>query len=272
MPNNDNDMDPGMIADDESHNDSALTPEPMPPIATPQPTQPTSATPKQEALRGLPPEWRERLVEQAAAMGIRSDGDIAWLLVKSFINAWAGAAAAGDRLVEIQSASGKIGQMIFDQTSAAGRDLNQAVATTIQKKMTEAGGALSKTIQTAATHGASALQAAAINLDKMGQEKGAEFIEAWKTAASRAIGVQSRLAIKKAWAWALTTILIATILWAGIGIGGAWYFRRLTPSDLHIYSLPDGTFAEVFPGDTRVNRDMHCPKSHLCLQVFPNAQ
>lgn len=179
------------------------------------------------------------------------------------------AATAAER---IDAATARVGKVIFDQTSAAGKDLNHAISRTIQGQMQGASISLTKTISTAANRGAQALQAAAVSLDKLGRQKGDEFVEWWRVAATHAIDAHAQLAIRRAWLWALSVIVLSIILGAGIGVGGAWHFRHPTPSDLHIYPLPDHTYVEVFPGNTRVNPYAYCPQNHLCLQVFPNAQ
>ncbi len=217
--------------------------------------QPAVISPKQEALRGLPPEWREQLIEQASAMGISAPDDIAWLLVKSFINAWAGAAASTNAAERIEVATRGIADQIYQTTVRAGADLKGVIDTDIRKGAVDVGRATVKAIMVSITQGAEKLQEVAADLDKIAQEKGAQFAASWRAQAARAGEEQARAALQKAiairWGVVATTIAVSMV----VGVILATEFIDLTghllPWADHLATVngrPDCGFAKALGG------------------------
>lgn len=91
------------------------------------PSRGQGVSPKAAALQGMPGEWRERLIAEAAGMGVRADDDLGWLLVASFINAWAGAAAAGKAAGEVSKGVATIPDQIYQGAVRAGADLQGVI-------------------------------------------------------------------------------------------------------------------------------------------------
>ena len=89
--------------------------------------QPAAMSPKNAALSALPAEWREQLVISASEMGIKAEDDLGWLLVGAFVNAWAGAAAAGKSAEAVQASVGKIQGEVLAGARAAGKDVAQEI-------------------------------------------------------------------------------------------------------------------------------------------------
>lgn len=97
---------------------------------------PSDLTAKQAAVRGIPQEWRDRLIADASRMGITSEDDVAWLLVGSQINAWAGAAAAGRAARETLDAVGQIQGKVLAGAKLAGDDVAQSIEVACQSGAT----------------------------------------------------------------------------------------------------------------------------------------
>ncbi len=95
-------------------------------------------SPKAAALESMPSAWREELIAAAADMGIRAEDDLAWLLVASFINAWAGAATAGKAADQVGKSVATIPDQIYQGAVRAGTDVKGV----IEQKGVEIGQAL----------------------------------------------------------------------------------------------------------------------------------
>lgn len=233
----------------------------------------TTLTPKQEALRGLPPEWREALIEQASAMGIRADGDIAWLLVKSFINAWAGAAATGDRLKEVQEATAKIGDTIFTQTVRAGEDLKSLVSAGIRETTIDVGKKIGNAIQTVTQRGVEQIKEAAGELDQTAREQLSVTIQEYKGNLARAARQEAEKmsAFMGAVRWGVIISAIFGSLSFGMvnGYMGYRYIhsRHISPASLQMYRQPNGAYIAAFSGRFGVQR-IQCEDT-LCLRITP---
>lgn len=224
-------------------------------------------TPKAEALRGLPPEWRERLIERAAAMGVRADGDVAWLLVGAFINAWAGAAAAGEAADRIEGATKNVGDMIYRQAQAAGKDLAAAAGQVIEQKTVEAGQGMVAVIQHAANAGAGALRAAAQSLPAAAQAQKAAIIQDWKTSL---LSLATQEAVQRArrseWIWGGAVVAIVAFAalvsgWAGYSLAPVSWPAASPPAV--IAQFQDET--EYQWVNTNAGIEPQCPPNRICL-------
>ncbi len=229
----------------------------------------TEVSPKQEALRGLPPEWREQLIEQAAAMGIHAEADVAWLLVKSFINAWAGAAAATVAAERIESAAKGVGDLIFNQTVRAGNDLKALVAAGVEEKTVEAGSAVVAVINHATQAGAAALKAAAMAIPEAANAQRDSILAEWRQHLASAAAQEAAGRARRS-EWWLGGIGLAMMV-AGAGLGG-WVGRATAPKTwpagappAAMWRYPQQNMNEyAWPAsDARLTRS--CPPGDLCL-------
>ena len=214
------------------------------PEAQPAAIVPATVSPKQEALRGLPPEWRERLIEQASAMGIRADEDTAWLLVKSFINAWAGAAAATTAAERIEAATRGVGDQIYQTTVRAAADLKGVINADIRQNAADVGRATANAILVSINKGTEKIQEVVADLDKIAQEKGAQFAASWRAQAARAGEEQAKAALQKAiairWGVVTMTITISIVAGALIATGFADWTGHLLPWKWALITNPQG--------------------------------
>ena len=225
------------------------------PEAQPAAIVPATVSPKQEALRGLPPEWRERLIEQASAMGIRADEDTAWLLVKSFINAWAGAAAATTAAERIEAATRGVGDQIYQNAVRAAADLKGIINADIRKNAADVGRATANAIMITVNKGADKIQEVVADLDKIAQEKGAQFAASWRAQAARAGEEQAKAALQKAiairWGVVVGTILLSMICGIVLAYGVLDISHHILPWADHLISInnrPDCGYFRGIPG------------------------
>ena len=151
------------------------------------------------ALAAVPPGLKEHLLAWAGDNHITSPDDPFWPLAAGLINALGAARAAGDAATRVSAAVGSIQDEIFRGTQRAAGDLAAGVAKGIEDKTAEAGAALVQVIGVAASRGAGELQKAAAGLDRLGAEKGAAFVEQWKTDLARAVAAQAKSSL----AWRL---------------------------------------------------------------------
>lgn len=151
------------------------------------------------ALAAVPPGLKEHLLAWAGENHITRPDDPFWSLAAGLINALAAARAAGDAATKVSAAVASIQNEIFQGTQRASTDLAAGVARGIEDKTAEAGAALVRSINTAASTGARELQQAAAGLDRLGAEKGTAFVESWKNDLARAVAAQAKASL----AWRL---------------------------------------------------------------------
>ncbi len=151
------------------------------------------------ALAAVPPGLKEHLLAWAGENNITRPDDPFWSLAAGLINALAAARAAGDAATKVSAAVASIQNEIFQGTQRASTDLAAGVARGIEGKTAEAGAALVTAINAAASKGAGELQKAAAGLDRIGADKGAAFVEVWKSDLARAVAAQARSSL----AWRL---------------------------------------------------------------------
>ncbi len=202
-------------------------------------------TPKAEALRGLPPEWREKLIEQAAHMGVRSDHDTAWLLIGAFVNAWAAAAAAGEAATATQKAAVAIPDLVYKGAVAAGQDLRGQVASAGQEVLKAATDQAAKVqegmvaaVQGAAQAGAGTLASAVRGMDTNAKARIDEIIARGVHEVSAAVRADARAAVagRMARSWGVVAgLLLFFMLLGGVGAwGGLYLSHHLTPINMQI--------------------------------------
>ncbi len=210
---------------------------------------PDQTTPKQEALRGLPPEWREMLIENAAAMGIRADHDTAWLLVKAFINAWAAAAAAGEAAAATRKELAGLPEAIYRGSTKAAADL-KGVVEHAGKGITELIAATgTASIDRAVKQAAAAIAQATEKLGTAASARREELIREMQTAAAQAARDQIRvgLAGKMARSWSVVagSLAFALLLGAGISIEAQYLDGKVLPWGWHTVRTGAGECGHV---------------------------
>ena len=95
-------------------------------------------TPRTAALASMPSEWREKLIAEAADMGIKADDDLGWLLVASFINAWASAAAAGEAAESVKSNVSKIPDQIYKGSVRGAEEVGSVITSKLNTGLNKA--------------------------------------------------------------------------------------------------------------------------------------
>lgn len=212
-------------------------------------TMADQTTPKQEALRGLPPEWREALIENAAAMGIRADHDTAWLLVKAFINAWAAAAAAGEAATETKRELAGLPEAIYRGATKAAQDL-KGVVEHAGKGITDLIAATgTASIDRAAKQAAITLAEATEQLGTSVSARREELIREMQTAAAQAARDQIRagLAGKMARSWSVVagSLAFALLLGASIALEAQYLDGKVLPWGWHTVRTGAGECGHV---------------------------
>ena len=210
---------------------------------------PDQTTPKQEALRGLPQEWREQLIENAAAMGIRADHDTAWLLVKAFVNAWAAAAAAGEAAAATRRELAGLPEAIYRGATKAAADL-KGVVEHAGRGITELIAATgTASIDSAAKQVAITIAQATEQLDTAASARREELIREMQTAAAQAARDQIRagLAGKMARSWSVVagSLALALLLGAGMGIEAQYLDGKVLPWGWHTVRTGAGECGHV---------------------------
>ena len=164
-------------------------PSPAAPILFAAPRE-SGDTLKAQALAGLPPEWRERLINDAAQAGVRHDNDVGWLLVGSVVNSAAAALAANAAAIEISDAIGKIQGQIYAGAVKAGNSVKGDVVAGIAATLKAGGDAILASIDVAAQAGSDKVAEGSKNLisklDAAVEVKKNEGVSAFARAAAEA--------------------------------------------------------------------------------------
>ncbi len=208
-------------------------------------------TPKAEALRGLPPEWREKLIEQAAHMGVRSDHDTAWLLIGAFVNAWAAAAAAGEAATATQTAAAGIPDAIYKGTVSAGADLRGQVAAAgievvkaATDKATKVQEGMVAAVQGAAQAGAAVLGKAVQGMDANAKARIEEIIARGVHEVGAAVRADARAAVAgrmaRSWGVVASLLLLFLLLGGLLAWGGLFLSHHLVPWNMQIVTNSRG--------------------------------
>lgn len=197
-------------------------------------------SPKAAALDSLPQAWREELISAAAGMGIKGDDDLGWLLVSSFINAWAGAAAAGKSAEAVSHGVDKIPDQIYQGAIRAGDEIRGQLGQEMKERTIDAGRLLVAAIDRASNQSASRIKEAAgvfeKNFDKAVEKKTDQGVDLFARAAAQAAGQAARSASASRFFWSLSGVAFLIALFALIGAGGCWEYlslaHRITPTQI----------------------------------------
>ncbi|MBE7566818.1 hypothetical protein [Acidithiobacillus sp. HP-11] len=176
---------------------------------------------KAQALKGLPAEWREKLIEAGGKVGITGDDDIAWLLVGSVIDSAAAAFAAGDAAKLVHEDVQKLPKTMQDALLLASKDFNGQVREILGKSGGEFIGILKNMIVDSANAGAEKLKQAASTLDadltRKIEIRKDEGVELWVQRANEAANLA--LAKHKAVNFYFNTIGGSAIFIVGVVVG-----------------------------------------------------
>ena len=206
------------------------------------------------ALESLPPGMREALLRKASDLGVHRADDVVWAMVASVLDATLAAQVAGQHVKTLSLETRKVPELIYQGTMKAGADLAAGVAKGIEDKTAEAGAALVQAIGVAASRGAGELQKAAAGLDRLGAEKGAVFMEQWKTDLARAVAAQAKSSLAwrlgKGYGIVAGALLIMMFLGAAIMFGfemaehkiilspnAQWRGHEIVFTSPHVYHL-----------------------------------
>ena len=235
----------------------------------------TQTTARDAALASLPPDRREALLRRASDLGVHRTDDVIWALVASVVDAAAAAQVAGRHVEALAEATAKVPDLVYQGTVKAGADLKGAVSQAIEAKTVEAGQTLVQVIGAAAHKGALDLQQAAAGLERMGTERGAEFVEQWKASLARAIERQARSALAwklaSGWGTVAAIMILMMALGAGLGLGGALVEHKLITSRYLQFrrAATGGRPVVRFSGAQPIYKAQNCPAQDTCLAV-PN--
>ena len=177
---------------------------------------------------------REALLRKASDLGVHRTDDVVWAMVACIVDATAAAQIAGQHVKALALETQKVPDMIYQGTVKAGADLAAGVARGIEDKTAEAGAALVTAIGVAASRGAMELQRTAAGLDKLGAEKGAAFVESWKSDLARAVAAQAKASLAwrlgKGYGIVAGALLIMMLLGAGIAVGAGAFSHKIIDS------------------------------------------
>lgn len=208
---------------------------PMSPVVSTDTMFFSQGTLKAQALRGLPADWREKLIEAGGKIGISGDDDIAWLLVSSVIDSAASALAAGASADALRRELERLPAAMLDGARLAGGDvageIKQAAkdvgGTILQAGNLAAGGmakdliTIKKVINDSAVLGADKIKSAADGLvgklDAAVDKKVDEGVATFASEASKAAGKAARAAAASRFAWSAGGVAFLMIVFAGAG-------------------------------------------------------
>ena len=117
------------------------------------------------ALQGLSPSLREHVIADAAEMGIRLEGDLAWLLVGAQVRAWASASASGEAARLVHEDVSKIPDLIYRAAVSGGNDITGQIQAAMMANVKELAMAIQGGIAKATQPSVTAVQTALQDFD-----------------------------------------------------------------------------------------------------------
>lgn len=245
------------------------------------------------ALEGLTQEARDRVIAEAASVGIVAEYDIAWLLVGAQIRCWAAAAAAGDAVVGMQSGIAGIPSAILEGAKKAGADIAGELrkeSRALEKAILERGvlvqdstdkkaNAVLNAISDAANAGAEKIRTAALtltdSLDKAVKAKADEGVHEWAKLAVGAGQIAARTALGKATRNAAIAMIFLFLLGVCAGAFGLELVRNFSgdylPAGLRIYQAPGGDTLRVDPRKMLMQNAGLCGHD-VCVPLVKNVR
>ena len=250
-------------------------------------------TAKEWALKDMPQAWRERIIADASDFGVRADGDTAWLLIGSYVRAWAAAGAAGDAATALQSGVAGIPNAIWEGTRKATGDISGALRAGakdyiagLQGLTIRAGedidGKTAKVIAAvndAANAGAEKIRTAALtltdSLDKAVKAKADEGAQKWAEFAALAGHEAAKGVMGKATRNAAIAMFLLFILGVCAGAFGLELVRDFSgdylPAGLRVYQAPGGDTLRVDPRKMLMQNAGLCGHD-VCVPLVKNVR
>ncbi|MHB1643502.1 MAG: hypothetical protein ACYCS8_12745 [Acidithiobacillus sp.] len=258
---------------------------------------PTSAvlmklTPKAAALEGMPAAWRERIIADAAEMGIIAEQDTGWFLIRSMFTSFAAAAGAGAAVAAFHRGLESLPQRMLDGAKMAGADVVGEVKTASQAGVAaiqDMGGKCAlgiqggmdkaeQVIKDASVLGADRIKDATSGLigklDAAVEQKKSEGAAQWAMVAEKAAVASAKTALGKMALRSRAFTLILLLLGAMIGGAGVWAARTISgdylPAGVQTFQSPAGSdFIRVQPGRATIGQAIRCG-ADLCIPLVPS--
>ena len=155
---------------------------------------------------------------------------------------------AGDNALSaasrIEAATRGVGDQIYQTTVRAAADLKGVINADIRQNAADVGRATANAILVSINKGTEKIQEVVADLDKIAQEKGAQFAASWRAQAARAGEEQAKAALQKAiairWGVVTMTITISIVAGALIATGFADWTGHLLPWKWALITNPQG--------------------------------
>ena len=199
---------------------------------------------RDRALEGLDPETRSAVILEASDQGIRDRNDSAWMLFRKLRDATDAAISANRAAARIEAATRGVGDQIYQTTVRAATDLKGVIDADIRKNAVDVGRATANAILVSINKGTEKIQEVVADLDKIAEEKGAQFAASWRAQAARAGEEQAKAALQKAiairWGVVTMTIIISIVAGAIIATGFADLTGHLLPWKWALITNPQG--------------------------------
>ena len=166
---------------------------------------------------------------------------------------------AGDNALSaasrIEAATRSIGDQIYQTTVRAATDLKGVINADIRKNSVDIGRATANAILVSINKGTEKIQEVVADLDKIAQEKGAQFAASWRAQAARAGEEQAKAALQKAialrWSVVIGTIMLSMLFGASLTYGVLDISHHILPWADHLLSInnrPDCGYFRGIPG------------------------
>ena len=252
------------LNDDDADAAPSASPSPVPSASPRESGDMGGDTLKAQALAGLPTEWRERLIADAGAAGVRHDNDVGWLLVGSVVHSAMAAFAAGNAAQAVQAAASNIPDQIFQSAGRASDEVKGVLvsggklfaaaftkaANDRQAAFVTSAADQQKGILDAAAVGAEKIKTAAttltVSLDAAVAAKKAEGVGEFAKAAALAGERAAKASMAAQLSRSALVSVLAFAFAALIGAGGLWGWLLITHR-----VMPAGVTAVWNPLDNR---------------------
>ena len=207
------------------------------------PTAPAALTAQDLVLDALPKESVTDILRATHRFGVRDD-DPLWVAILTLLHVDSLVKTAQEAAGQIEQATAKVAPSIYDQAMKASADLKGTIDTDIRKNAANVGRATANAIMITINKGTEKIQEVVADLDKIAQEKGAQFAASWRAQAARAGEEQAKAALQKAiairWGVVTMTIIISIVAGALIATGFADWTGHLLPWKWALITNPQG--------------------------------
>ena len=200
------------------------------------------ASAREVALQGLSPALREMVIADAAAMGIRIEYDLSWLLLGSQVRSWAAAQASGAAAAAADASAREVAAGVADIPKTILKGAMQAtksVQDDIRYVLDQGGLAILKSIDVAAQAGSDKIKAGSADLieklDQAVEAKKKEGVSAFALAAGEAAvaaaGAASARVISESKVklrYSLLAMSLIFLVYTGLGVFIGYEYLNLT--------------------------------------------